>query len=517
MAEERNWKTPTPIGLTAIIDQLGLKIPYPSVRSEVVAGIRKTTVTSRQVLEQYPRIYEPPKGLVGQLRFALRYEPLDLRVYKAAFMQMERSDLEVWIQSEPNGIFARRAWYLYEFLTGKTLNVPDLESGRYINLLDEDLHIAGLPTRVKRQRVFDNLLGNKDYCPLIRRTEKLKIGFDKNLGEQAKTLVSGVDPGVLKRAVHYLFTKETKSSFAIEGEAPSKDRTERFVAALMRAEEFDPFRKRSLIELQNAIVDPRYAQSDWRDVQVFIGSVSPDYSHEVHFVCPKPEDVASLMGGWMSMMIKLLDPESTVHPVCSAAAAAFGFVFVHPFLDGNGRIHRFLVHNVLARRDFTPQGVLFPVSAAMLRDTTAYDRALENFSSVIQPFVQYTMNAEEQMVVSNETADLYRYFDATTQTEYLFDCIEDAIRRDLRAELDFLKFRDAAVRAVMEIVDMPNQRAALLVRTIHQNNGKLLEDKRQQFAELTDDEIGKIVSAIQSANDAIVAEHQPSDGIKQPA
>jgi hypothetical protein len=279
----------------------------------------------------------------------------------------------------------------------------------------------------------------------------------------------------------------------------------------MRAEEFDPFRKGSLIELQNAIVDPRYAQSDWRNEQVFIGSISPDYSQEVHFVCPKPEDVGSLMSGWMSMMIKLLNPESTVHPVCSAAAAAFGFVFVHPFLDGNGRIHRFLVHNVLARRNFTPEGVLFPVSAAMLRDTSAYDRTLESFSGAIQPFVQYAINAEEQMVVSNETADLYRYFDATTQTEYLFDCIEDAIRRDLRAELDFLKFRDAAVKAVMEIVDMPNQRAALLVRLIHQNNGKLPEGKRQQFAELTDEEIGTIVSAIQGVNDALLAEHQPEE------
>ena len=218
----------------------------------------------------------------------------------------------------------------------------------------------------------------------------------------------------------------------------------------------------------------------------------------------------------MSMMIKLLDPESTVHPVCAAAAAAFGFVFVHPFLDGNGRIHRFLVHNVLARRNFTPQGVLFPVSAAMLRDPGAYDRTLASFSSAIQPFVQYAMNAEEQMVVSNETADLYRYFDATTQTEYLFDCIEDAIRRDLRAELDFLKFRDAAVKAVMEIVDMPNQRAALLVRMIHQNNGKLLEEKRQQFAELTDEEIGKIASAIQGLNDAIVAEHRSLFGQELP-
>jgi hypothetical protein len=490
-----------------VIDQLGLKIPYPAVRSELVAGTRKTTVTPTQVLEQYPRVYQPSESIIGQLRFALRYEPLDLRVYKAAFQRIERAEIEGWIQNEPNGIFARRAWYLYELLTGRVLNVPDLTSGRYIDVLDEELHIAGPPIRVRRQRVFDNLLGNKDYCPLLRRTEKLKTDLNKNLAEQAQRIVSEVDPGVLKRAVNYLFTKETKSSFAIEGEAPGKDRTERFVAALMRADRFDPTKKESFVELQNAIVDPRYAQSDWRTQQVFIGATQPDLSQEVHFICPKPEDVASLMDGWMSMAAKLLDPESTAHPVCVAAVAAFGFVFVHPFLDGNGRIHRFLVHNMLARRKFTPEGVLFPVSAAMLREMGTYDRVLESFSGAINPFVEYSTDDDEQITVSNETADLYRYFDATQQTEYLFACIEDTISRDLRAELDFLKFRDAAVKAVMEVVDMPNQRAALLVRSIHQNRGKLPPDKRQLFAELTDDEIAQMESAIQGISDSIAAGH----------
>jgi Fic family protein len=41
-----------------------------------------------------------------------------------------------------------------------------------------------------------------------------------------------------------------------------------------------------------------------------------------------------------------------------AAATAFGFVYVHPFQDGNGRIHRCLVHHVLAERKFTPPGGL---------------------------------------------------------------------------------------------------------------------------------------------------------------
>jgi hypothetical protein len=474
------------------------------VRSVITGGTRKTRISDAEVLEEYPKSYQPRGGVVGQLRFALRYEPIELGVYKAAFIRIGKADLQHWIRSEPNGIFARRAWYLYELLTENTIDVTDLTSGPYIDLLDTDLHIAAPPRRIRRQRVFDNLLGNQHYCPLIRRTTRLTSDFAKNLTERARMLVAAVEPTVLKRAIHYLATKETKSSFAIEGEAPSKDRAERFVAALMRAETFDPTAKQAIVELQNAIVDPRYAQKDWRDIQVYIGETLPDFSQDVHFVCPKPEDVSSLMDGWMQMVARLLDAGSSVHPVCTAAAA-FGFVFIHPFIDGNGRIHRFLVHNILSKARFTPQEVIFPISAAMLRDMAAYDRALEVFSRAIAPFIQYHIDAEQRISVLNKTVDLYRFFDATRQTEYLFDCIEDTISRDLKHELDFLKFFDAAMKSVMGIVDMPNQRASLLIKLIHQNKGELSEGKRELFAELSDEEIGKIEFAIKAAAQQFLA------------
>ncbi len=50
----------------------------------------------------------------------------------------------------------------------------------------------------------------------------------------------------------------------------------------------------------------------------------------------------SLMDNWMLMVEQL--HAGRVDAVCAAAAAAFGFVFIHPFEDGNGRIHRFLIH-----------------------------------------------------------------------------------------------------------------------------------------------------------------------------
>ncbi|WP_257539006.1 hypothetical protein [Sphingobium sp. CFD-1] len=79
---------------------------------------------------------------------------------------------------------------------------------------------------------------------------------------------------MLARAVRYLFTKETRSSFVIEGEAPSPDWTERFVAALRSASSFDTGDKDAMVRLQNAIVDRRYAATDWRDFQNFVGETT---------------------------------------------------------------------------------------------------------------------------------------------------------------------------------------------------------------------------------------------------
>ena len=263
----------------------------------------------------------------------------------------------------------------------------------------------------------------------------------------------------------------------------------------MKTSGFDATSKDAFIQLQNSIVDPRYAQKNWRTAQNFVSQTLPDYSEDVHFVCPKPEDVPGLMDSWMEMVSRLKLPEG-VDPVVAAAVAAFGFVFLHPFDDGNGRIHRFLVHHILSKLGFTPQGILFPVSAAMLRDRLAYDQVLEGFSGSIMTFIQYDLDLEHGMTVKNDTARLYRYFDATAQAEYLYRCIEETIHRDLRDEISFLAVFDAALRATLNIVDMPNRRAALLVRLILQNKGKLSKGKRTSFAEITDQEVDRIETAV---------------------
>lgn len=141
---------------------------------------------------------------------------------------------------------------------------------------------------------------------------------------------------------------------------------------------------------------------------------------------------------------------------------------------------------------------LFPVSAVMLRDSKGYNSVLTSFSSSIQPMIEYSLDSDGRLTVHNETADLYRYWDATQFAEYLNKSVAETIRIDLKDELDFLVAFDAAMKAVMEIVDMPNRRTSLLIRLILQNKGTLSKGKHSQFSELSDDEIRVIESAIQS-------------------
>jgi Fic family protein len=491
---------PQTLGLHRLVEELNLPVTLPAVRSETIRGARRTRIADGSVLEQYPSSYGPT-GMFGHLRFAMRYEPIDLGVLAAFFEKVDRKEIEASVRSEPVGKYARRAWYLYELLTGTTLDVPEVPPTENVLLLDPALHIVSAGVRVRRQRVIDNLLGNRDYCPVIRRTDRLNALMQQHLGEEAHNIVAGADPTLLARAVHYLFTKETKSSFAIEGESPGTDRTQRFVSALARAENFDTGSKQAFVALQNSIVDARYAEKDWRTIQNYVGQTASDYTEIVHFICPKPEDVPVLMDGWMRMVARIETAE--VDAVCAAAVTGFGFVIIHPFEDGNGRIHRFLIHHSLAKMQFAPHGILFPVSAAMLRNLKAYDAALNAFSHKIMPHIRYEMDDRQQLTVLNRTDTLYRYFDATAQAEYLYEAMGETIRKDLREEIEFLESFDKAMTAVRTVVDIPNTRASLLIRLISQNHGVLSAKKRSQFPELRDEEVAAIEEAIRTMSAAI--------------
>ena len=187
---------PRPIGLAAVIEELKLQVPLPAVRSSVVAGARKTRIEPEAIYEQYPKTYAVD-GLYENLKFTMRHEPIDLGVLKAAFAQIEAKDVETWVKGEATGIYTRKIWYLYELLTQQTLEVRDVPPTGYADLLNTKLQLTGSSTHIKRQRINDNLLGNRDYCPLVRLTDGLKSAMAEGLDKEAKGIIEQSDPFIL--------------------------------------------------------------------------------------------------------------------------------------------------------------------------------------------------------------------------------------------------------------------------------------------------------------------------------
>jgi len=487
-------------GYAALIDRYGFDV-IPNWHRSFVAtrGIHRIDSTGEVIEEVYPAKYWPGDSLGDHLEFALKYDGTNLALIAILFQKVDAKDILKYVQSKPTGKYARRLWFLYEFLTGETLPLDDLKQGNYIDLLDPDEYCTVNPARqIRRQRINDNLLGEHRFCPTVRRTGTIKEFETADLTRRCRQVVSAYSPELLKRALGYLYSKETKSSFEIEHVTPTSTRAERFIALLQIAEQEDFCEKEQLIELQNRIVDARFRDSDYRLNQNYVGETVAWQREKIHFVCPKPEDLTDLMAGLISASKRM--ETGNVFAVIHAAVIAYGFVYLHPFDDGNGRIHRFLIHNILARRGFTPDGIMFPVSAFMLKNPTDYDASLEAFSRQVMPLVEYSIDEEGHMTVHNETAVWYRYMDMTSQAEELFRFIEQTIETELVHELAFLANYDETKKTIQEIVDMPDRLIDLFIRLCLQNNGRLSVQKRSShFKILTSDEIGRMEEAVQNA------------------
>ncbi len=484
-----------PVGYAALIDALQLRIPLPRTLSAI--GPRH-----KQYQQDGWRIYTPrhvpAADLGGHLTFALKYEGLDLGVLKALFQATGPGPLEAIVRATPTGSYARRAWFLYEWLLGTTLDLPGADKGAYAFVVDPSLQWATPSTTSPRHRVKNNLPGTPLFCPMIAWTDTLRTLTARNLQERARAAVAEVPADLLARTAAFLLLKDSKSSFAIENERPPQDRIQRWGRVIGEAGR-RPIDLDELLRLQRIVIgDARFVHLGLRIEGGFVGQHDRDSRMPLpDHISARHEDLRSLIDGLAAFD---RTAASQLDPVLAAAALAFGFVYIHPFEDGNGRLHRYLIHHVLAERGFNPPGVAFPVSAAILDRIGDYRRALESYSTRLLPLIQWEPTPSGNVRVLNETADFYRFFDATPHAEFLYQCVEQTIEVDLPAETNFLKAYDIFRREVADIVDMPDRTSDLLFRFLHQNNGALSKRGREhEFERLTDDEIAQIESVYAEA------------------
>ncbi|WIG93872.1 Fic family protein [Myxococcus sp. SDU36] len=481
-----------PIGYARVIEEHDLQV-YPSHQYSMCAAVAGKHVESKDGRDfvTYSNAYDPGPSLCDHLEFALKHEGVSLEVLAALFRRVKQGAFEDalcrHIQMRPTGQNTRRLWFLYEFLTGRRLPIEDATQGNYVELLDPKRYYTAEPVNSRRHRVRDNLLGNLNFCPMVRRTPVLREFEAKRLAMEAAQIVASYDEDALRRAVDYLYTKETRSSFNIEREKPSQKRAARFVSLLRELPERSTLNQAALVQMQNVIVDERFGERGYRTEQNYVGE-SVGLRQRVHFIPPRPKMVSRMMRGLLASMERMM--ASQTDPVVQAAAISFGFVFIHPFEDGNGRLHRLLIHYILSRAGFTPKGFIFPISAIMLQRRAQYDACLESFSKPLMNLVDHTLDEEGRLSVTGKTSGFYRYVDFTRMAEDLYRWTEETIRTEFRDELEFIVRYRKAREKLDNLVEMPDTARNRFVQFCLQNGGRLSKGKRTKyFSTLTDAEI----------------------------
>lgn len=487
-----------PLGYSQLITRYDLRALPLAEEARLASDVRGRD--SRQqggrLFKLFEPKYQPEDTLAGHLQFALRYEGVNLQVLALLFAKTGEQELAQWITANPESRYARRACYLYEWLTGRQLPVTDPVPPRasYVQVADSLLQLA-LPEgdRDKRFRVQNNLPGTRDFCPQVRMSRYLQDMLASELRRVTADTLARYDQDLLRRAAAYLYLKETQSSFEVEREKPSSQKAQRFADLLRQADTRTPLSEERLLDLQHAALDPRFHEYTWRSIQNWVGK-DLGYRQQVDFVPPRPEDVPSLMQGLLSLAqgFQAMDngtTKSSPDPILMAAAIAFGFVYIHPLMDGNGRIHRYLIHDVLAKAGFTPRGIVLPVSAVILANLDEYIATLEQFSRPINQLTHFDPD-QPQLPASGNDAVYFRYPDLTAQAEFLYKALKRTVTHDLEQEIDFLLGFDRASKALNNLLDWPAHSRELFIRVVRENGGSLSANKRKShFAWMRPEEI----------------------------
>ncbi|NOX27256.1 MAG: cell filamentation protein Fic [Gammaproteobacteria bacterium] len=484
-------------GWAALVQALGLHAPVrqPSCVSEKhVRGSQREEVGFRI----FDKRYQPGDQFIDHLTFALRHESIDLLILKRVFEAVPKAVLEEFIRSTPTGAQTRRAWFFYETLTGQMLDVDDAPNVRAVDALDPKAYFTGKGEVSRRHKVRDNLLGSGDWCPVIRRTEQLEAFTALGLVDRAAETVGRTGQHLVTRAANFLLLADSRASFEIEGEQAPRSRLERWGKAVLQAGK-NALTLEEITRLHRVLIeDTRFVFPGLRPDGVFLGERDHLSDPLPEFIGARPEDIEALCVGMLAANDRMRDDD--LDPVLQAAAIAFGFITVHPFQDGNGRVHRCLIHYVLAEREYTPEGLVFPVSSVMLDRISDYRKTLQSHSMPLMDFIDWRPTADHNVEVLNDTADLYRYFDCTEQAEFLYACVQRTVEHDLPREIDYLRRHDEAMARIMEMIDMPDRLAQNLILFIRQNNGTLSKRKRdKEFSALSDDEVHGLGKIIQDA------------------
>ena len=478
-------------GYNSLYNNYQLPIPPPFPLSIISPKNRSHQTADYKV---YPIRYLPKNDLAAQLTFAIRYEGINLLVLKKLFEAVDAAEIMAIINQNPSGQYARKIWYLYEWLMDDQLKVPNAEKKiNYTLLANHKIqYVLKTGDKSERHRITNNLLGTREFCPHVYKTTRLAEYENLNLELAENQFPTRISKALLQRASSYLLLKDSQSSYAIEGEHPKPSRLNRWGKAVAQAGQ-QTLTREEIVRLQQLVLPSKTkVKQGYRDGEGFIGDFDRETANPIpEHLSARWKDLEGLMSGLLSTSKKLKTSE--VDTIVAAAIISFGFVFIHPLFDGNGRIHRYLIHHVLAMKNFAPQGVIFPVSASILDNLGDYKKALEKYSQPLLDFIDWETTPQKKIKITNETVDYYRYFDATHLAQYLYACVTDTITHKIPEEISLLQQYDAFKDRVEEELGLADNDTKLLWTLLLQNEGTISKKKRTKFfSSLSDEEVDRL-------------------------
>lgn len=433
-------------------------------------------------------------SIVQHLLFALKHEGVNLQVLAAAMPVIPAEQMAAVFKETPNGQYIRMLCCAWEHFTGQQVVAQPRVTAAYVAMFDPVRYHTGASDRDPRWRVDFNGIGTWNYCVTVERTAAIKEALDADVLGAVHEFTAGLNAQLLDRTLSWAYLHETHDSYAIENEAPSEDKARTFIRLLQQAHEPRVLDEAYLVELQASIVTNPYNQAvQYRTEQNWLSDGGRG-ALGVTYVPPRPDDLPELMAAWADFANR---GAAQLDPVMAASIASFGFVYLHPFMDGNGRLSRFLFHKVLCQSGQLDKGMLLPVSVAMKRHEAEYLDVLQAFSRPARSLVNVKAAGEGDYDFTFKCDDrIFRYWDATACVEFGLRMAHEALNVELRNETSFIAHFDMVRKAIDDKYNLRGSTLATLISIALSTGGTISRRKRDRYREEVSEEIFSAIEQV---------------------
>ena len=223
--------------------------------------------------------------------------------------------------------------------------------------------------------MFEKIDQNKDHIDALRPLQGsllqqirdyYKIGLTYSSNALEGNSLTETETKVLLEDGLTVGGKPIRDYYEATGHAKAYD----YIYTLLKGEEIGEAQLKTIHRLFYSQIDEAQAGQYRQEKVIISGSKYP--------VSP-PEEIEPLMNEFFQW---LKEQEKLMHPVEFAAKAHKEFVFIHPFVDGNGRVARLLMNLCLLRQGYT-MAIIPPVLRgeyiALLEKAHVDDSAFVNF------------------------------------------------------------------------------------------------------------------------------------------